>query len=196
VHRSSPSIASLAAALAKAEAELVNPEKSLTATIRSGERGRTELTFRYAPLSSGLDIVRKALGQHEIATVPTRRTCCSRYNLHDGCIHAMHGRLMEARSHFDLLQPSVAVVPINSASVSWFTSMANGAAGSAPLSEQYCTVLTLTRAYFQSGVLRPLACNVHFQGRFQLMKLRWEFGPRGDEDVFVGRKYSHHINPY
>jgi hypothetical protein len=71
VHRSSPSIASLAAALAKAQAELVNPEKSLTATIRSDERGRTEQTFRYASLSSGLDIVRKTLGQHEIATVQT-----------------------------------------------------------------------------------------------------------------------------
>jgi hypothetical protein len=71
VHRSSPSIASLAAALAKAQAELVNPEKSLTATIRSDERGRTDQTFRYAPLSSGLDIVRKTLGQHEIATVQT-----------------------------------------------------------------------------------------------------------------------------
>jgi ERF superfamily len=31
----------------------------------------TEQTFRYAPLSSGLDIVRKILGQHEIATVQT-----------------------------------------------------------------------------------------------------------------------------
>src|ERR1700724_980322 len=71
VHRSSPSIASLAAALAKAQAELVNPEKSLTATICSEGRGRTEQTFRYAPLSSGLDIVRKTLGQHEIATVQT-----------------------------------------------------------------------------------------------------------------------------
>src|SRR5580692_8550975 len=71
VHRSSPSIASLAAALAKAQAELVNPEKSLTATIRSDERGRTEQTFCYASLSSGLDIVRKTLGQHEIATVQT-----------------------------------------------------------------------------------------------------------------------------
>jgi hypothetical protein len=71
VHRSSPSIASLAAALAKAQAELVNPEKSLTATIRSDERGRTDQTFRYASLSSGLDIVRKTLGQHEIATVQT-----------------------------------------------------------------------------------------------------------------------------
>ena len=30
-----------------------------------------ERTFRYAPLSSGLDIVRKTLGQHEIATVQT-----------------------------------------------------------------------------------------------------------------------------
>jgi hypothetical protein len=61
----------LAAALAKAQAELVNPEKSLVATIRSdGPRG-IEQTFRYAPLSSGLDIVRKTLGQHEIATVQT-----------------------------------------------------------------------------------------------------------------------------
>jgi len=57
--------------LAKAQAELVNPEKSLTATIRSDERGKAEQTFRYAPLSSGLDIVRKTLGQHEIATVQT-----------------------------------------------------------------------------------------------------------------------------
>ena len=71
MHRSSPSIANLAAALAKAQAELVNPEKSLTATIRSDERGRADQTFRYASLSSGLDIVRKTLGQHEIATVQT-----------------------------------------------------------------------------------------------------------------------------
>ncbi len=71
MHRSSPSIASLAAALAKAQAELVNPEKSLTATIRSEGCGGSDQTFRYAPLSSGLDIVRKTLGQHEIATVQT-----------------------------------------------------------------------------------------------------------------------------
>src|SRR6202035_34442 len=71
MHRSSPSIASLAAALAKAQAELVNPEKSLVATIASGHRGGPEQSFRYAPLSSGLDIVRKTLGQHEIATVQT-----------------------------------------------------------------------------------------------------------------------------
>jgi ERF superfamily len=71
MHRSSESIASLAGALAKAQAELVNPEKSLVATIRSDEPGRGEQTFRYAPLSSGLDIVRKTLGQHEIATVQT-----------------------------------------------------------------------------------------------------------------------------
>ncbi len=71
MQRSSNSIASLASALAKAQVELVNPEKSLVATIRSdGARG-TEQTFRYAPLSSGLDIVRKTLGQHEIATVQT-----------------------------------------------------------------------------------------------------------------------------
>ena len=69
--RSSESVAALASALAKAQAELVNPEKSLTATIRSGRPGEGERSFRYAPLSSGLDIVRKTLGQHEIATVQT-----------------------------------------------------------------------------------------------------------------------------
>src|SRR6266516_580200 len=71
MHRSSESVAALASALAKAQAELINPEKSLTATIRSGRAGEGERTFRYAPLSSGLDIVRKTLGQHEIATVQT-----------------------------------------------------------------------------------------------------------------------------
>jgi hypothetical protein len=69
--RSSESVAALAAALAKAQAELVNPEKSLTATIRSVRPGEVERSFRYAPLASGLDIVRKTLGQHEIATVQT-----------------------------------------------------------------------------------------------------------------------------
>src|SRR5262245_56036699 len=71
MHRSSESVAALASALAKAQAVLVNPEKSLTATIRTGRPGEGERRFRYAPLSSGLDIVRKTLGQHEIATVQT-----------------------------------------------------------------------------------------------------------------------------
>jgi ERF superfamily len=69
--RSSESVGALASALAKAQAELVNPEKSLTATIRAAAPGEGQRSFRYAPLSSGLDIVRKTLGQHEIATVQT-----------------------------------------------------------------------------------------------------------------------------
>jgi hypothetical protein len=69
--RSSETVAALASALAKAQAELVNPEKSLTATIRTGRPGDRERSFRYAPLASGLDIVRKTLGQHEIATLQT-----------------------------------------------------------------------------------------------------------------------------
>jgi hypothetical protein len=69
--RSSETVAALASALAKAQAELINPEKSLTATIRTGRLGEGERSFRYAPLSSGLDIVRKTLGQHEIATLQT-----------------------------------------------------------------------------------------------------------------------------
>jgi ERF superfamily len=69
--RCSETVAALASALAKAQAELINPEKSLTATIRTGRAGECERSFRYAPLSSGLDIVRKTLGQHEIATLQT-----------------------------------------------------------------------------------------------------------------------------
>ena len=71
MQRSSERIGTIAAALAKAQAELINPEKSLVATVRSDGRRGAEQTFRYAPLSSGLDIVRKTLSQHEIATVQT-----------------------------------------------------------------------------------------------------------------------------
>jgi hypothetical protein len=71
MHRSSESIGTIAAALAKAQAQLVNPEKSLVATVQSDEAGGPKRSFRYAPLSSGLDIVRKTLSQHEIATVQT-----------------------------------------------------------------------------------------------------------------------------
>jgi hypothetical protein len=71
MQRSSDTIGTIAAALAKAQAHLVNPEKSLTGIIRADATGATERSFRYAPLSSGLDIVRKTLSQHEIATVQT-----------------------------------------------------------------------------------------------------------------------------
>ena len=71
MHRCSESIGTIAAALAKAQAELTNPEKSLVATIRSPFPRENDRTFRYAPLSSGLDIVRKSLGRHEIATFQT-----------------------------------------------------------------------------------------------------------------------------
>jgi hypothetical protein len=69
VHSSSESIGTIAAALAKAQAEMTNPEKSLVGAIRSPFSREGERTFRYAPLSSGLDIVRKSLGRHEIATI-------------------------------------------------------------------------------------------------------------------------------
>jgi ERF superfamily len=71
MHRSSESIAALAAALAKAQIVLTNPEKSLTGTVPSNRYDEPGRTFRYAPLSSGLDIVRKALGEHGIATLQT-----------------------------------------------------------------------------------------------------------------------------
>src|SRR5260370_29281388 len=69
--RSRESVAALAGDLAKAQAELVNPEKSLTATIKGQRAGEGDRTFRYASLSSGLEIVRKTLGQHQIAAIQT-----------------------------------------------------------------------------------------------------------------------------
>jgi hypothetical protein len=71
MQRSSESIGAIASALAKAQSELTNPEKLLVATIRSPFPRESDRTFRYASLSSGLDIVRKTLGKHEIATVQT-----------------------------------------------------------------------------------------------------------------------------
>jgi hypothetical protein len=71
MHRSSETIGAIAAALAKAQGELGNPEKSLIATIRSPFPREGDRTFRYASLASGLGIVRKSLGQHEIATIQT-----------------------------------------------------------------------------------------------------------------------------
>ena len=71
MQRSSETIGTIAAALAKAQAELINPEKSLVATLRSDGPDGAERSFRYAPLSSGLEIIRKTLSQHEIATVQT-----------------------------------------------------------------------------------------------------------------------------
>ena len=71
MQRSSEFIASLAGALAKAQIELANPEKSLVGSIEANHPNAPERLFRYASLASGLDIVRKTLGQHEIATVQT-----------------------------------------------------------------------------------------------------------------------------
>src|SRR4051795_4897092 len=69
--RSSETIGAIAGALAKAQIELQNPEKSLTATIHSPFPREADRSFRYASLSTGLDLVRKSLGRHEIAMVQT-----------------------------------------------------------------------------------------------------------------------------
>src|SRR6202140_3604791 len=82
MHRSSETIGAIAAALAKAQAELTNPEKSLTATIRSPFPREEDRTFRYASLASGLDIVRKTLSRQEIATIQTTRVEPSTGQIH------------------------------------------------------------------------------------------------------------------
>ena len=85
MHRSSETIGAVATALAKAQAELSNPEKTLTATIaaKNGER-----TFRYASLASGLDIVRKCLGHHEIAVMQTTAVDQGQITLTTLLVHA------------------------------------------------------------------------------------------------------------
>jgi hypothetical protein len=70
MHRSSESVAAIATALAKAQTELSNPEKAMVGTVYNN-RSDTPQSFRYASLSSGLDIVRKTLGGQQIAVAQT-----------------------------------------------------------------------------------------------------------------------------
>lgn len=71
MHKSSETVGSLAAALARAQQELTNPEKSLTAIIPPTSPREEGRTFRYASLARGLEIVRKSLGRQEIAAIQT-----------------------------------------------------------------------------------------------------------------------------
>jgi len=66
MHRSSESVSAIATALAKAQTELSNPEKAMVGMVYSN-RSDSLQSFRYASLSSGLDIVRETLGGQQIA---------------------------------------------------------------------------------------------------------------------------------
>jgi hypothetical protein len=70
MHRSSENVAAIATALAKAQTELSNPEKTMIGTVYNA-RSDSQQSFRYASLSSGLDIIRKVLGSHQIAVAQT-----------------------------------------------------------------------------------------------------------------------------
>src|SRR3981189_761885 len=70
MHRSSESVRAIATALAKAQTELSNPEKVMVDTVYNN-RSDSPQSFRYASLSSGLDIVRKILGGQQIAVAQT-----------------------------------------------------------------------------------------------------------------------------
>jgi hypothetical protein len=70
MHRSSESVAAIATALAKAQTELSNPEKAMVGTVYNN-RSDSPQSFRYASLSSGLDIIRKSLGSQQIAIAQT-----------------------------------------------------------------------------------------------------------------------------
>lgn len=71
MHRSSECVAAIATALAKAQTELSNPEKLMVGMIHHTDRDDNPQTFRYASLSSGLEIVRKILGGQQIAVAQT-----------------------------------------------------------------------------------------------------------------------------
>jgi hypothetical protein len=69
MQRTSESIAALAA-VAKAEAQLINPEKSMVATIRADGRGAAEQIFRYArcqPASTARRVLNFELADRGIA---------------------------------------------------------------------------------------------------------------------------------
>jgi hypothetical protein len=70
MHRSSESVAAIATALAKAQIELSNPEKAMVGLVYNN-RSESPQSFRYASLSSGLDIIRKTLGGQQIAIAQT-----------------------------------------------------------------------------------------------------------------------------
>lgn len=82
MHQASEQIGAIAAALARAQAELTNPEKTLTAMIRSPFLRDDDRTFRYASLAAGLDIVRKTLSQQEIATIQSTRVEAATGTIH------------------------------------------------------------------------------------------------------------------
>src|ERR1700676_3916997 len=73
MHRSSENVAAIATALAKAQTELSNPEKAMIGTVYNA-RTDSQQNFRYASLSSGLDIIRKVLGGQQTAIAPTTHT--------------------------------------------------------------------------------------------------------------------------
>ncbi len=70
MHRCSDNVAAIATALAKAQTELTNPEKGMIGSIYNA-RTDSQQNFRYASLSSGLDIIRKVLGSQQIAVTQT-----------------------------------------------------------------------------------------------------------------------------
>src|SRR5260370_8747893 len=70
MHRSSESVAAIATALAKAQTELSNPEKAMVGTVYNN-RSDIPQSFRYASLSSGLDIIRNTLCVQQTAVPHT-----------------------------------------------------------------------------------------------------------------------------
>lgn len=73
MHRSSESVGAIAAALAKAQLDIINPEKSLVGVIPPSGPRELGRAFRYAPLSSGLCSNSKVCA--ELVVTDTFRHC-------------------------------------------------------------------------------------------------------------------------
>src|SRR5664279_5770445 len=82
MHRSSEGVAAIATALAKAQTELSNPEKAMVGTVYNN-RSESPQSFRYASLSSGLDIIRKTLGGQQIAIAQTTAVSYTHLRAHE-----------------------------------------------------------------------------------------------------------------
>jgi hypothetical protein len=79
VHRSSESVAAIATALAKAQTELINPEKAMVGAVYNNRSERPQ-SFRYASLSSVSVVFRPrsgAPGQRDRPMAADRRFGCS-----------------------------------------------------------------------------------------------------------------------
>lgn len=81
----SPTIAAIADALAKAQAEIQNPVKDRTARVKSD---KADYTYQYADLANVLDAVRPVLAKHGIAILQAPAVAADQLSVTTRLIHS------------------------------------------------------------------------------------------------------------